>query len=242
MMYGVVMAIRHLSAGKLSQNEGNSLARSLIQSLVECVTQYYGMRLATLRESRKAAAISGNVAEVKRLTAEIVACRTARNGVIADIYKGVTTMILGKDCRKAFKEQKPDCPPNPGGGGGGSSALDSFDPNDIYGYTTESGSKFMTAEVQNMNYRIEFENDPEFATASAHVVEVKDTLNARYFDLKSYKPTSIKIGDKVITLDGEQRFIKLLICVLPSTPLHKWKENTTVTRVSLLGHSPLSTQ
>lgn len=190
------------------KNEGNSLARSLIQSLVECVTQYYGMRLATLRESRKAAAISGNVAEVKRLTAEIVACRTARNGVIADIYKGVTTMILGKDCRKAFKEQKPDCPPNPGGGGGGSSALDSFDPNDIYGYTTESGSKFMTAEVQNMNYRIEFENDPEFATSSAHVVEVKDTLNARYFDLKSYKPTSIKIGDKVITLDGEQRFIK----------------------------------
>ena len=62
--------------------------------------------------------------------------------------------------------------------------------------------------MQNMNYRIEFENDPEFATASAHVVEVKDTLNAHYFDLTSYKPTSIKIGEKVITLDGEQRFVK----------------------------------
>lgn len=109
-----------------------------------------------------------------------------------------------EDCDKIRPNK--NCPPPPGGGA--SEPVNSFDPNDIYGYTAESGSKFMTAEVQNMNYRIEFENDPEFATSSAHVVEVKDTLNARYFDLKSYKPTSIKIGDKVITLDGEQRFIK----------------------------------
>ena len=99
-----------------------------------------------------------------------------------------------------------NCPPPPGGGG--SDPVNSIDPNDIYGYAAESGSKFMTPEVQNVNYRIEFENDPEFATASAHVVVVKDTLNARYFDLKSYRPTSVKIGDKVVTLDGEQRFVR----------------------------------
>lgn len=109
-----------------------------------------------------------------------------------------------KDCDKIRPNK--NCPPPPGGGA--STPVNSLDPNDIYGYTAESGSKFMTAEVQNMNYRIEFENDPEFATASAHVVEVKDTLNAHYFDLNSYKPTSIKIGEKVITLDGEQRFVK----------------------------------
>ncbi len=109
-----------------------------------------------------------------------------------------------KDCDKIRPNN--NCPPPPGGGA--SEPVNSLDPNDIYGYTAESGSKFMTAEVQNMNYRIEFENDPEFATASAHVVEVKDTLNAHYFDLNSYKPTSIKIGEKVITLDGEQRFVK----------------------------------
>lgn len=109
-----------------------------------------------------------------------------------------------EDCDKIRPNK--NCPPPPGGGA--STPVNSLDPNDIYGYTAESGSKFMTAEVQNMNYRIEFENDPEFATASAHVVEVKDTLNAHYFDLNSYKPTSIKIGEKVITLDGEQRFVK----------------------------------
>ena len=98
-----------------------------------------------------------------------------------------------------------NCPPPDGGP---SDPVNSLDPNDIYGYLAESGSKFMSNAVQKMNYRIEFENDPEFATASAHVVRVTDELDAQHFDLNSYAPTSIKIGDKMIDLDGSPRFVK----------------------------------
>ena len=98
-----------------------------------------------------------------------------------------------------------NCPPPDGGS---SNPVNSLDPNDIYGYVAESGSKFMTNDVQKVNYRIEFENDQEFATASAHVVKVTDELDAQYFDLSSYAPTSVKIGDKTIDLDGSPRFVK----------------------------------
>ena len=91
-----------------------------------------------------------------------------------------------------------------------SSPIHSWDPNEIYGYTSESGSKYMTDEVRRLNYRIQFENDTAFATASAHVVEVKDTLDSKYFDFSTYKPTSIKIGDKIEYLDGSPNFIKTI--------------------------------
>lgn len=94
--------------------------------------------------------------------------------------------------------------------GGGSHPVNSLDPNDIYGYTAESGSKFIADSVQHVNYRIEFENDTAFATALAHVVEVKNAIDGRYFDLKSFKPTSIKIGDKVEYLDGTPNFVKTI--------------------------------
>lgn len=100
-----------------------------------------------------------------------------------------------------------NCPPPPGGS---STPVNSFDPNDIYGYTAESGSRFMTDKVQQVNYRIEFENDTTFATASAHVVEIKDTLNAKQFDLNSYAPTGIKIGDRTEMLDGKPQFVRTI--------------------------------
>ncbi|MGM9692409.1 MAG: hypothetical protein ACI3X6_04275, partial [Alloprevotella sp.] len=89
-----------------------------------------------------------------------------------------------KDCPP--KAPNRICPPPPGGG---STPVSSLDPNDIYGYTSASGSRFMSDSIQNVSYRIEFENDTTFATASAHMVEVKDTLDTRYFDLASYAPT-----------------------------------------------------
>lgn len=85
--------------------------------------------------------------------------------------------------------------------------MNSYDPNDIYGYTSESGSKYISKDVQKVNYTIEFENDPEFATASAHTVVVKDVLDKNLFDLASYKPTAIKIGDKIVDLNGDQTFV-----------------------------------
>ncbi|MCI7010906.1 MAG: dockerin type I repeat-containing protein [Prevotella sp.] len=100
------------------------------------------------------------------------------------------------------------CPPPPGGGG--STPVNSLDPNDIYGYTSESGSKYLTDLIRNVNYRVEFENDPIFATASAHVVEIKDTLDSKLFDLTTFAPTSIKIGDKTEYLDGSPNFLKTI--------------------------------
>lgn len=100
------------------------------------------------------------------------------------------------------------CPPPRTGGI--STPVTSFDPNDIYGYTSESGSRFMTDKVQQLDYRIEFENDTTFASASAHVVVIKDTLNANYFDLNSYSPRSVKIGDREESLDGSPQFVRTI--------------------------------
>ena len=68
----------------------------------------------------------------------------------------------------------------------------------------------MTDKVQQMDYRIEFENDTTFASASAHVVVIKDTLNANYFDLNSYSPKSVKIGDREESLDGSPQFVRTI--------------------------------
>lgn len=91
-----------------------------------------------------------------------------------------------------------------------STPVASRDPNEIYGYTHESGSKFINDSIQNVYYRIEFENDTAFATASAHVVEVTDTLDSKFFDLSTFAPTRVKIGDKVESLDGSPNFVKTI--------------------------------
>lgn len=112
-------------------------------------------------------------------------------------------------CFKDWSKHVPGCPPIPPGGGGAQGGK-SHDPNEIYGYLAESGSKFMTDEVEKVNYRIEFENDTAFATRSAMVVEIRDTLNRQLFDLSSYAPTGIKIGEKVEYLDGEPNFVNTI--------------------------------
>lgn len=84
------------------------------------------------------------------------------------------------------------------------------DPNDIYGYTSTSGSKFVAENVVNVYYDIEFENDTTIANAAAHHIIVKDTLDARYFDLATFAPTSIRLGSQKIALDGEQNFLKTI--------------------------------
>ena len=110
------------------------------------------------------------------------------------------------DCVTAFSEKKPGCPPDPPGGGG-ANPVNSFDPNDIYGYRSESGSKAVKKDWTDVYYTIEFENDTAFATASAQDVYLTDTLDSRYFDLKSFAPTSLKIGDKKVELSGESNFV-----------------------------------
>lgn len=99
--------------------------------------------------------------------------------------------------------------PEPEGVGGGAHHI-SYDPNDIYGYISESGSKFINDEVRELNYCIEFENDPELATASAHVVMVENKLDGTYFNLSTYAPIAIKIGNKTEYLDGTPNFVRTI--------------------------------
>ncbi len=77
------------------------------------------------------------------------------------------------------------------------------DPNDIYGYLSEAGSKFMPDSVETINYTIEFENDTTLATASAHTIIVRDTLDSHYFDLMTFVPTGIKIGEHELLLNRD---------------------------------------
>ena len=100
----------------------------------------------------------------------------------------------------------------------GASPIDIYapgDPNDIYGYTAESGSKYMKEGTSDVYYTIEFENNPEIANASAHTIVVKDTLDANRFDLSSFAATSVKLGDKVMELDGKKNFSKQTLDLRP---------------------------
>ena len=89
------------------------------------------------------------------------------------------------------------------------------DPNDIIGYTAESGSKYMKKGTSDVYYTIEFENDPEIANAAAHTIVVTDTLDTKRFDLSTFAAKSVMLGGKVMTLDGEKRFSKRTMDLRP---------------------------
>lgn len=104
-------------------------------------------------------------------------------------------------CTNERLDAKKRCYPNSSGGGGNSRPAVSYDPNDIHGYLSESGSKFITDTVAKVNYTIEFENDPKIATAAAHTIVINDTLDSRYFDYSLFNPTGIRIGEHRVFLD-----------------------------------------
>lgn len=192
------------------ENNKSSLTRTLIQNAVSCVIGHFSNQLKKLKEDRELARKLGSQSEIDRITSEIMACRKAETSAIRTIYEGVSAIITGSDCYTAFTEKKPNCPPNPGGGGGKSEPVNSFDPNDIVGFTAESGSKHVPNDFENTYYTIRCENDPEFATASAHTVVVCDTLDGSKLNLSTFAARSVKIGDKVMELNGEKSFVKTL--------------------------------
>jgi hypothetical protein len=89
---------------------------------------------------------------------------------------------------------------------GTSNAVASLDPNDIYGYVADDGSRVIPTGVTQVYYTIEFENDPEFATASAHEIRVTDQLPTDLFDLVSFMPTRVKIGSREVALTSADSF------------------------------------
>ncbi len=142
---------------------------------------------------------------------------------LAEIDKIVDVLLTGSstvesvfnipDCVKAFKKKNSNCPPCHGencGGGGKSYPRFSMDPNEITGYLAESGSHAVRAEQVEMPFIIEFENDTMFATAPAHTVVVKDTLDGEVFDLESFSATSFGFGEYLEMVNDEQSFIRFL--------------------------------
>lgn len=154
-----------------------------------------------------------NIVKGINIAATLTSCASAMGvknaGEIVLALDALTHPSVTMGCITSLFQKKPNCPPMPPEGGGAVGGK-SHDPNDIYGYIHESGSLFISDSVRNVSYRIEFENDTAFATASAHVVEVRDTFDCKYFDLATFSPTSIKIGKRTEYLDGTPEFIKTI--------------------------------
>lgn len=130
---------------------------------------------------------------------------------LADIIGAITNakkaLDIKPECFKTWDKLKKDCPHNPNEKEGKSSPVNSMDPNEMYGYTAESGSKAVKDGLTDVYYRIQFENDTTFATAAAHDIYLADTLDATKFDLSTFKPTRIKIGEKSAELSGDKNFV-----------------------------------
>ena len=109
---------------------------------------------------------------------------------------------------RAFGMEMPDCSenPNPRPRPHEVEILQEFDPNDIYGYKSESGSEYIGIDVEELPYCIEFENSPELANAAANLIVVEDVLNPEIFDLDTFSPTTVTFGKYEVALHGEQEY------------------------------------
>ena len=124
---------------------------------------------------------------------------------IGDIVRG---KLSETDIDCGFTEETIDC----FGGtpqGGKSTPVAPCEPNEIRGYLAESGSHYMMQEIQAITYEIESENDTT-ATAAAHTIIVRDTLDVNKFDVASLAAYRVTIHDKVLELNGEHNFVYTL--------------------------------
>jgi hypothetical protein len=79
-------------------------------------------------------------------------------------------------------------------------AVSSFDPNEKSGYHGWGENNYHV-DLQTIPYTIYFENQSN-ATAPAHVVSITDTLDQNIFDLSTFRPGPVEIGDSIITPTG----------------------------------------
>ena len=119
---------------------------------------------------------------------------------INKLSQGVSAVATIESCLNALEKVLPKK----------STAFNSIDPNEIYGYTAESGSKDVKDGQTDVYYTIQFENDPTFATAPAHDIYLTDNLDVDKFDLSTFCPTSVRIGNKTAELDGAKNFVTTL--------------------------------
>ena len=118
------------------------------------------------------------------------------------------------------------------------------DPNEMYGYEAESGSHYINKNVTKVHYDIEFENDPEIASAAAHTIVITDTINGRYHDLSKFSATKISLGNTILNLNGEKEFVKTVdlrprIDVIAQVEL-KYDENAGIAQWIITSLDPMS--
>ena len=117
-------------------------------------------------------------------------------GLIDNEYvrKAAEKMLKDYEDWQKQKFKGDDCPPPPKKE---TTPVYSRDPNDKYGYRSPSGSTYFKEDVTNMTYVINFENDPEKATAAAQDVYLTDTLDLSKFDINSFRAGYVRVGDKM---------------------------------------------
>lgn len=123
-------------------------------------------------------------------------CLPGGLGDFVSALNGQRQNINNPDCRNPNQHQCNQY--NPG------------DPNEMHGYTSDTGSKFISDSIREVGYSIEFENDPKIANASAHKIIVSNKLDKSVFDLSSFMPTKVQIGDKTLELDGKKNFTQTI--------------------------------
>ena len=111
-------------------------------------------------------------------------------------------------CVQSLITKKPNCPPNSSNDGGEIEPVQSYDPNDIHGYLTKTGTHFIGIDKKRLSYTIEFENDSTMATAPAHKINIKDILNTQHFDVSSVHTSKIVIGNQIFDIDKDGEFVK----------------------------------
>lgn len=85
-----------------------------------------------------------------------------------------------------------------------------WDPNDILGYMSPAETEHIGKDVKTLDYIVEFENDPELATASAVTVNVANKLDGKVFDLQSFKAGLFRLGKHTINFEGVKRSIQTI--------------------------------
>ena len=132
-------------------------------------------------------------------------------GQWVDRLMGVQRESADCDPNESDDPNNPDDPSNPNNSNDRNRHLVQtrvpVDPNDIIGYMAESSSKAIMNQLNDVYYTIQFENDPKLATASAHEIILADTLDATKFDLSTFAPSKVKIGEKSADLTGDKNFV-----------------------------------
>ena len=85
--------------------------------------------------------------------------------------------------------------------GGLSEAVSEMALNDIYGYADKDGNTMLAEDKDDLFYTIQFGNDGDQA---ATTVTITDQFDPQIFDLTSFAPRSLRLGDKTVDLSGEK--------------------------------------